>query len=107
MDGNERAGGEGGRRWAKDQSGGRPRQLRTRCRQAVGRPSNGHQRSGARVRRTADVDLMNEESRKTMLIETRTMAVIGMLVVWLSASGCSTPPQAAPATPLAASAQLN
>jgi len=60
MDGDERPGREGGRRWAKDQSGGGARQLRTRCRQAVGRAPNGHQRSGACVWRTADGDLTDQ-----------------------------------------------
>src|SRR3954454_8105978 len=62
MDGDKRTGREGGGRRAKDQSGGRARQLRTRCRKAVGRAPNRHQRSGARVRRTADGDLTSQES---------------------------------------------
>src|SRR6185436_12720588 len=59
MDGDESPGGEGGRRWAKDQSGGRAGQLRTRSRQAVGRAPNRDQRPGARVWRTPDGDLTN------------------------------------------------
>src|SRR5580765_5629421 len=44
---------------------------------------------------------------ETMLTETRTVAVIGTLVVWLSASGCSTPSQAPPAAAPGASAQTS
>jgi hypothetical protein len=40
-----------------------------------------------------------------MLTETRTVAMIGTLVVWLAASGCSTPSQAPPAAAPGASAQ--
>ena len=42
-----------------------------------------------------------------MMTETRTVAVIGMLVVWLAASGCSTPSQAPPAAASGARAQIN
>src|SRR3954465_10011657 len=40
-----------------------------------------------------------------MMTEARTVAVIGTLVVWLAASGCSRPSQAAPAATPGASAQ--
>src|SRR6478752_9747768 len=68
MDGDESPGGEGGRRWAKDQSGGGARQLRTGSRQAVGRAPNRYQRSGARVWRTADGDLADQEVPGKLLI---------------------------------------
>src|SRR5689334_11380688 len=47
------------------------------------------------------------QEEETMMTETRTVAVIGMLVVWLAASGCSAPSQAPPAAAPDASAQTS